>query len=57
MSVLNSKIKGCMRKRIERRPEELVCEGERIKARKNALSQLLAQRNATGTEPQKGTKP
>jgi hypothetical protein len=57
MSVVNSKIKGRMRKRIERRPDEFVCEGVRIKARKSALSLLLAQRNSTSTGPQKGTKP
>jgi hypothetical protein len=54
MSVLNSKIKGCMLRRLERRPEELTLAGERIKARKNELSRLLAQRNTSGTNPRKG---
>jgi hypothetical protein len=57
MSLLNRRIKDYQRKRLERRPEELASEGERIRARKNALSQLIAQRNTSNIEHQKGTEP
>jgi hypothetical protein len=44
------------RKRFDRRADELIRDGERVRDRKRTLSQQLARRDTAGTEYQKGPK-
>jgi hypothetical protein len=44
-------------KRFEKRADELIRDGERVRERKRALSQRLTRRNTTNTDHQKGPRP
>jgi hypothetical protein len=52
---INGKTKPWQRRRFEKRPDEFIRDGERIKAQRTALKQRITNRNTSGTEHQKGT--
>jgi hypothetical protein len=54
---INGKTKPWQRRRFEKRPDEFIRDGERIKAQRTALKHHLAKRNTSNTKDQKGPKP
>ncbi len=52
-SFLNGKTKPWQRRRFEKRPDEFSRDGERTKAQRTALKQVLAKRTPSKPEDQK----
>ncbi len=52
-SFLNGKTKPWQRRRFEKRPHEFIRDGERTKAQRTALKQVLAKRTPSKPEDQK----
>ena len=50
---INGKTKPWQSRRFEKRPDEFICDGERIKAQRTALKPHLAKRTTSGTRDQK----
>jgi hypothetical protein len=54
LTVINCKTKPWQRSRFEKRPDEFIRDGERIKTQRTALKQHLAKQTASKSENRKG---